>query len=132
MSLSCSFDFHESSESSDAKEFVLNLPSGIRDKAGLLSQYERAGKFPSYFGRNWDALSDLLRDLSWIAEERVVIVHKDVPLMDNEGDLLKYLCLLQDAVNSWKSSDGHQLVVIFPHESKEMITRLLQHCESGD
>ena len=36
-----------------------------RDKAGLLDAFARALSFPAWFGHNWDALDDALRDLSW-------------------------------------------------------------------
>lgn len=35
----------------------------IRDKAGLLDALAAAFSFPSYFGKNWDALLDCLRSL---------------------------------------------------------------------
>ncbi|MDP2865338.1 MAG: barstar family protein [Elusimicrobiota bacterium] len=35
----------------------------IQDKAGLLDALAAAFKFPSYFGKNWDALLDCLRSL---------------------------------------------------------------------
>ena len=34
-----------------------------RDKAGLMDQIGPAFRFPSYFGKNWDALLDCLRSL---------------------------------------------------------------------
>src|SRR5690606_10892694 len=37
----------------------------VRDKAGILEAFERALSFPDWVGRNWDALDDALRDLSW-------------------------------------------------------------------
>ncbi len=41
--------------------------AGTRDKAGLLDAFARDLSFPSWVGRNWDALDDALRDLSWWA-----------------------------------------------------------------
>jgi hypothetical protein len=47
------------------------------DKATMLGAFARALAFPSWVGRNWDALEDALRDLSWWppgATGRVIIV----------------------------------------------------------
>ncbi|HEY0505583.1 MAG TPA: barstar family protein [Lysobacter sp.] len=35
------------------------------DKACLMRRIASAGGFPDWFGGNWDALADALRDLSW-------------------------------------------------------------------
>lgn len=37
------------------------------DRAALMQRIAQAGRFPDWFGANWDALSDALRDLSWQA-----------------------------------------------------------------
>ncbi len=39
---------------------------GCADKATLLLRFAVALDFPAGSGRNWDALSDSLRDLSWL------------------------------------------------------------------
>ncbi len=108
-----------------ADDFILRLSEGIRDKASLLSHYAKAGHFPDYFGHNWDALNDCLRDLSWIQQKRIVIVHRDLPLSGNENELLVYLDILQDALRNWDSNEQHKLLVIFPPEAKATTTRLL-------
>ncbi len=38
----------------------------ITDAAGLLDGCAVALDFPGWYGRNWDALADCLRDLSWL------------------------------------------------------------------
>jgi hypothetical protein len=38
---------------------------GVTTKEQFLKKLARELDFPSYFGMNWDALSDLLTDLSW-------------------------------------------------------------------
>jgi RNAse (barnase) inhibitor barstar len=38
----------------------------ITDAAGLLYGCAVALDFPGWYGRNWDALADCLRDLSWL------------------------------------------------------------------
>jgi RNAse (barnase) inhibitor barstar len=39
--------------------------AGVRDKATLLERCVEEFALPAHFGRNWDALQDTLRDLSW-------------------------------------------------------------------
>jgi RNAse (barnase) inhibitor barstar len=39
--------------------------AGVRDKRTLLARCAEEFALPSYFGHNWDALQDSLRDLSW-------------------------------------------------------------------
>lgn len=40
--------------------------SGCEDKPCLLQRIAVALDFPDHIGRNWDALSDSLRDLAWL------------------------------------------------------------------
>ena len=70
----------------EQQDFVLRIPAGIRSKVELLQSLANAGRFPEYFGRNWDDLLDCLRDLSWISNKSVVIVHSDLPLRDNAAE----------------------------------------------
>ncbi len=50
---------------------------GIKTEAALLSRISEALSFPSYFGTNWDALSDCLRDLSWLNPKGVLLLLED-------------------------------------------------------
>jgi RNAse (barnase) inhibitor barstar len=43
-------------------------------KAELLAEFAGALQFPDWVGRNWDALSDALRDLSWLSAGPHVVV----------------------------------------------------------
>ena len=40
--------------------------SRVRDQATLFRELQRTLEFPSYFGHNWDAVDECLRDLSWL------------------------------------------------------------------
>ncbi len=44
-----------------------------RDKASLIEACARAFAFPDWVGRNWDALEDALRDLSWLPPDGLVV-----------------------------------------------------------
>lgn len=48
--------------------------SKIRDKSSFLDKIAKAMSFPSYFGRNWDALNDMLTDMSWAQPAKGYIV----------------------------------------------------------
>jgi Barstar (barnase inhibitor) len=65
-----------------ARVVTLDL-DGVTDKAGLMDRCVRDLRLPDWFGRNWDALADVLSDPGlWsgdgsedaVAEETVVVV----------------------------------------------------------
>ena len=47
--------------------------SAASTKAQVLGLLGRALEFPSWFGRNWDALEDCLTDAGWIAHPGVMV-----------------------------------------------------------
>jgi hypothetical protein len=50
----------------------------LGDKQALLAGIARALEFPEYFGENWDALEECLRDMSWRSGQiSVLIEHAD-------------------------------------------------------
>ena len=84
---------------SDAEARVVRVPAGLLRKRDLLTVLARGLDFPGYFGWNWDALEECLRDLSWLAEQpRVVIVHEALPFSSAGETLSIYQVILADAV----------------------------------
>ena len=67
--------------------------------------FKRELQFPEYFGENWDALRDCLRDLSWLSENKVVIYHEELPRLVAEGDLATYLDILHCTVREREFED---------------------------
>ena len=120
------------------KEFVLRVSTGIESKSSLFSCYKNDGKFPEYFGNNWDAFMDCLRDFSWIPQRTILIVHNDIPLSNDEGELHIYLELLDISMTEWQAERqgpfaeppksmlfvAHELVVVFPTGADETIRRV--------
>jgi hypothetical protein len=78
-------------------DFIAKLPSGLSDRKSLFSALCRELQFPSYLGNNWDALSDCLRDLSWIRHHRAILLHEDLPPLAAR-DIVTYLEVLSECV----------------------------------
>jgi hypothetical protein len=104
-------------------DFVARIGPGIRTRERLFEVLRHELRLPAYFGENWDALSDCLRDLSWINERRVVIQHAELPPL-GEDDLSVYLDVLSECVKDWKSTDSHQLVVVFPQAARPTLSAM--------
>ncbi|MBC7908233.1 MAG: barstar family protein [Rhodospirillaceae bacterium] len=80
--------------------------------------------FPGYFGFNWDALYDCLRDFNWIKEREIVLVHEGLPTIP-DNDLKLYLEVLRDSVVDWKPDESHALKVVFPEGDRKIISKIL-------
>lgn len=76
---------------------------GCNGKATLLLRMAAALDFPTTFGRNWDALSDSLRDLSWVPGPGYALLFEGAGDMRaaDEGDFDTLLDILDDAVQDW-------------------------------
>ena len=91
----------------DAGLQVRRIDLGHADKQTLLLRIATALDFPSTFGRNWDALSDGLRDLSWLAAPGYAL------LFENGGDLQQagseafdtLLEILEECAQEWGERD---------------------------
>lgn len=105
---------------------VAKMPTGIMNKATLLEELDQRLHFPDYFGNNWDAVDECIRDLSWLPAGPVVLKHEDLPLADDAASLKTYLSILSDAVEKWSSSGERDLVVIFPPETREQVEWVLR------
>ena|SRR5712692_8278564 len=57
----------------------------------IFESMARALEFPDWFGRNWDALEDLLGDLSWRKADGHVLVFRGRPAGESLGILLEVL-----------------------------------------
>ena len=81
-------------------------------------------EFPAYFGRNWDALEECLRDLSWLpANQAICLIHEDLPLRAGSRDREIYLSLLAECPT--KSDRPHPIRVVFPSATKAIVQAVL-------
>jgi hypothetical protein len=97
------------------KAYIVRINDTVFTKEDLLNEYNTKFRFP-YFGFNWDAFLDCLRDLSWIKQENIIICHHSVPKL-NAHDLKIYLDILRFAVADWERYKEHNLNVCFNLEN---------------
>jgi RNAse (barnase) inhibitor barstar len=69
--------------------------TGIQENEALLAKIASAMKFPEYFGMNWDAMDECLRDLSWLNPKGVLLV------LENSQDVWRQPTLAGQLVGSW-------------------------------
>jgi hypothetical protein len=82
--------------------------SAAADKAGMLSAFAVGLRFPAWVGRNWDALEDAVRDLSWWpgGERGRAIVVVGAGRLDAglDGEWATLCDVLGEATDHWRSS----------------------------
>jgi RNAse (barnase) inhibitor barstar len=102
---------------------VARIPPGIDGKTALFRALVPALALPDYFGANWDALEECLRDLSWIERKTVALVHEDLPPLPRK-ELQTYLSVLSEAVKDWSEDEEHVLTVVFPAKTETALKAL--------
>ncbi|MCC8361837.1 barstar family protein [Lysobacter sp. A6] len=87
----------------DAGLQVRRIDLGGADKHQLLLRISTALDFPNTFGRNWDALSDSLRDLSWLPKAGFALLFENGgALHQAEGeDFDSLLEILEESAQDW-------------------------------
>ena len=108
----------------DAGGLIVRLPNKIRAKQKVLGALADGLRFPRYFGMNWDALEESLRDLAWLKVPRITLVHAELPFGQGENKTI-YLQILANVVAHWQGNEGLQFAVVFPTSCQEEIATLL-------
>lgn len=114
------FIFGEDSIPFGPEDYVAHIPASLSSKEELFVALIRELKLPAYFGKNWDALWDCLCDLSWIKSKRVLIVHADIPRLDNPA-MTAYLNVLHQSCRDWMPMEDRQLLIVFPKDVREQV-----------
>jgi len=119
------FVFGKAEDVIQAGDFAALIPAGISSREALFQSLAERLRFPDYFGNNWNALSDCLRDFHWRSERRIVIAHADLPTLELH-DARTYLEILSDAVEDWRRTGDRDLVVVFPPDRRQAVEDLIR------
>ncbi|MDO4727716.1 MAG: barstar family protein [Bacteroidota bacterium] len=70
-------------------------------------------EFPSYFGNNWSAMDDCMRDLSWFSEEKIEICFTNAQILEKnpklQSEIQETLSFYQEF---WENNDQKQVKII--------------------
>jgi hypothetical protein len=97
--------------------FDLDL-KGVRDREAFLERCASAFRLPAYFGANWDALHEALRDLAGEGSPGAVVHWRNGAELArrNPETVGTALEILRDAAMYWGSS-GRTFVVVVDRDS---------------
>lgn len=81
--------------------------AAVNGKQGLMAALSDSLELPDYFGANWDALDEVLRDLSWLdADGHVLILSRGEELWRREPELAGMLVSVwTGAAQAWAAKD---------------------------
>lgn len=86
--------------------------------ASLFAALSETFRFPDYFGGNWDALDEVLRDLEWIAPAKVVLTVDGRQGMELSWTFGRLLAAWLSAAQEWSSTGvPFHMVVLLPPAS---------------
>lgn len=115
-----------------ANTFVVRVSSRIRTRRELFGVLRRHLRFPDYFGGNWDALNDVLHDLSWWPEgQRFALLHDGIPFTEHSRrSRTSYLRVIEGLIESDDSGAPARWTIVFPTNVRPVIQAEL--AGSGD
>lgn len=106
---------------SDPNSKIIRIKKHINDKSELFDIFSSQLEFPSYFGKNWDALTDCLSDLHWVKETNIFIFHEDIPLGLLKDQQRIYIETLYDTIDIWRNDKSRVIKIYFPESSRDEI-----------
>jgi RNAse (barnase) inhibitor barstar len=102
--------------------------NGINSMKAFYKQLAVDLKFPDYFSNNLDSLDEVLNDLSWVDEKKIVlnIKHTSQFLSNEPNQNIRGLMkVLSNSINQWKEVDDKD-------ESKKELQVLIEQSDRMD
>lgn len=80
-----------------------------KTKEALFEEFGSRLRFPEYFGRNWDALDECIRDLEWIRAVGyvIVVVHAESLLVESPAEYTTFVDVMNSAGEEWAALRFH-------------------------
>lgn len=105
---------------------MVQVPIKVVSKERLFRKYAQDLKFPGYFGGNWDAFEECLRDLSWLKMPLCVKVwHAGCPFLNQPAELMTYCEILNDLATI-PTDHGIEYEIQFRREDRDALSRALE------
>jgi hypothetical protein len=99
--------------------------AACRTRAGLFAEWAHALRFPEYFGHNWDALADSLRDVLAAAGPTLVVADAAQLLADEPPAELTRLLAVLDDVAAGEEPALRVILLAGPAEQDELRRRVI-------
>lgn len=107
--------------------YIIINGSAISIKEDLFDHLSNELNFPEYFGHNWDALLDCLRDLdSWLPAKGYVLFYKNPNnlIMKSLSEFKTFLEIVEEASEFWNSQGVRFMLIV---EGNEDLIKLLSN-----
>jgi len=118
-----SFVFGDPPEPAEGR--ILVALERVHSKRELLASIASGLRFPDWFGSNWDALDESLRDLSWLSEAEVILHHRDLPDLPID-ELRTYLSILERTATTWRQRESRAVEVSFAPEIRRILETVVE------
>ncbi len=88
----------------------------VTGRSELFAQFAAGLRFPGWFGHNWDAFADCLRDLSWLPGAGVAVLWQHYAMFARSRPELaeRAGAILDEAIEARVEMDLPPLYVIYP------------------
>ena len=96
----------------------------VTSKQTLMEQISKSLHFPDWFGKNWDALADSLRDLSWVRSPGYLLVFQDSDVFARAApkDFKTFVQVLGDVCRDWRQWEvPFHVVFVGPPEMAKVL-----------
>ncbi|MGA2263605.1 MAG: barstar family protein [Acidobacteriota bacterium] len=98
-------------------EFFHIVGSGVDSEEGFLRAAAEALRFPHYYGANWDAFEECLRDLEWVPAPGYVILVDNLELLrfSAPAELEAVLPIFADVAAYWETQGTFfEVILVWP------------------